>query len=132
MKKMLPLFAVLLFCFNIIQAQTRKYDHTIAILENVMPTEDSCLPHDFFIVREGDKYTLLFYTKQSKGKKVSRVVIQDDTAYTHVSYKWLSGNKAAVRMFDANSIYFFEFKVMGYKCGSGIEYYKVDDNSSHL
>jgi hypothetical protein len=126
MKKLLPLCLLLVFCISNAQSQSRKkYDRTIAVIENVMPTEDR-KPHDFFAVRQGDQYTLLFYTKLHKGEKASRVIVTSDKPYTHVSYKWLSGRKAAVRMFDANSKHAFALNVMGYRCGSGIEY-EVDD-----
>ena len=126
MKKLFPVLVFLLGCLTTGHTQSIRYDHTIPILQDVVPTENH-QAKDVFVIHAKDRYTIVFFIKHSGkvNKHIAHVV--EDKTFTSASYTWVTPNKIAVRLFDANSNNAFELKVYGDKNGTGMQI-ATDDN----
>lgn len=120
MYKLILLFAFVLCSYTLGHTQSITYDHTIPILNDVVPTENH-QPQDIFVSRYNRTYTIEFYVKHGKGVKRHVTAVGDDDLFTSATYKWLSPRKAVVRLYDPASAEFQEVKVFSQGSWTGIE-----------
>ena len=64
MQKLILLFALVVCSFTMGQSQSIRYDHTIPILTDVVPTEEH-KAKDVFVSRTDGKYAIEFYIQHS-------------------------------------------------------------------
>lgn len=119
--KNLILSAALLICsFTLGQAQSIKYDYTIPILNDEVPTEDHQV-NDVFVTRMEDRYQITFYVKKASMIQEHSVGVTYDKNLTSASYAWRSPHRLALRLTNADSSDFFDIEIAGKKNWTSLE-----------